>query len=99
MYVTCKYYAILYKELAETNEGIIGVTGKKVELSPEVEEWILEKVEKEDNGARPVIRILQQNIEETISDMIINEDEAIKTDNSDNSVLVAYLENDKVVLR
>lgn len=91
--------SILYKELAETNEGIIGVTGKKVELSPEVEEWILDKVEKEDNGARPVIRILQQNIEETISDMIINEDEAIKTDNSDNSVLVAYLENDKVVLR
>ena len=71
-------------------------TGKRVVLSPEAESWILEKVKKEDNGARPVIRTIQQNIEEPISDMVINEDPTL---NNGSDILTAYLENDKLILR
>ena len=88
--------SILQKELDESNTNIKGITGKTVVLSPEVEEWILEKVEKEDNGARPIIRIIQQYIEEAISDMVINDDPAIK---SDGEYLTAYLEEDNIVLK
>ena len=88
--------SILYKELGESNEGIFAITGKRVVLSPEAESWILEKVKKEDNGARPVIRTIQQNIEEPISDMVINEDPAL---NNGSDILTAYLENDKLILR
>lgn len=87
---------ILYKELGESNEGIFTITGKRVVLSPEAERWILEKVKKEDNGARPVIRTIQQNIEEPISDMVVNEDPAL---NNGSDILTAYLENDKLILR
>ena len=89
--------SILQKELDESNVNIKGITGKTITLSPEVEEWILDKVEKEDNGARPIIRIIQQNIEETISDMVINDDPAIK--NEDTTTLTAVLEDDKIVLK
>ena len=88
--------SILYKELGESNEGIFAITGKRVVLSPEAESWILEKVKKEDNGARPVIRTIQQNIEEPISDMVINEDPTL---NNGSDILTAYLENDKLILR
>ena len=85
--------SILHKELDESNVNIKAITGKIIKLSPEVEDWILDKVEKEDNGARPIIRIIQQYIEETISDMVINEDLVLrlkrnyltaKLDKSDN---------------
>lgn len=87
---------ILQKELAESNNNIKAITGKTVVLSPEVEEWILEKVEKEDNGARPIIRIIQQYIEEAISDMVITEDPALTRE---GDTLTAVLEDDKVVLK
>lgn len=87
---------ILQKELDESNANIKAITGKTVKLSKEVEEWILDKVEAEDNGARPIIRIIQQYIEESISDLVINEDELIK---SRRKTLTAKLEDDKIVLK
>lgn len=88
--------SILQKELDEINVAIKGITGKTIALSEEVENWIIDKVEKEDNGARPIIRILQQNIEETISDMIVNEDKVL---NSRKKTLIAKLEDDKIILK
>ena len=88
--------SILQKELDESNNNIKAITGKIVKLSPEVENWILDAVEKEDNGARPIIRIIQQNIEENISDMIINDSPVLSTK---KKVLTAKLENDKIILK
>lgn len=88
--------SILQNELDASNTNIKAITGKIVKLSKDVENWILDKVEKEDNGARPIIRILQQYIEEYISDMVINNDEILK---SKRKVLTAKLENDSIVLK
>ena len=88
--------SILQKELDESNNNIKAITGKTVKLSPEVEDWILDTVEKEDNGARPIIRIIQQNIEENISDMIISDSPVL---NTKKKVLTAKLENDKIILK
>ena len=88
--------SILHKELDESNNNIKAITGKTVKLSPEVEDWILDTVEKEDNGARPIIRVIQQNIEENISDMIINDSPVLSTK---KKVLTAKLENDKIILK
>ena len=86
---------ILDKELAESNVNIKAITGKYIKLSPEVEDWILEKVEKEDNGARPIIRFIQQYIEETISDMVINDDPVLKLK---RKYLIAKMDDDKIVV-
>ena len=72
------------------------LTGKKVILSSDVEDWIIDKVEKEDNGARPIIRIIQQNIEENIADMIINEDKIL---DMKKKTLTAKLINDEIVIK
>lgn len=88
--------SILQKELDESNNNIKAITGKTVKLSPEVENWILNKVEKEDNGARPIIRILQQYIEENISDMVISENPVL---NQKKKILTAKLEGDNIVLK
>ncbi len=88
--------SILQKELDESNNNIKAITGKIVKLSPEVEDWVLDAVEKEDNGARPIIRIIQQNIEEIISDMIINDSPIL---NTKKKVLTTKLENDKIILK
>lgn len=88
--------SILQKELDEANTSIKAITGKSIKLSPEVERWILDKVESEDNGARPIIRLLQQYIEETITDMVINDDPILKLKKKS---LVAKLENDNIVLK
>ena len=78
-------------------DGIIkAITGKTIKLSEEVEEWILKKVDEEDNGARPIIRIIQQNIEEAISDMVINDDPVLKTK---KKYLTAVLDEDKIILK
>ena len=68
---------ILYKELEEMNVNIKSITGKEVRITKNVEEWLLDKVESEDNGARPIIRMLQQEIEEEIADLYIEEDSRI----------------------
>ena len=86
---------ILHNELDESNVNIKAITGKIVKLSKEAEEWILDKVEKEDNGARPIIRLLQQYIEENVSDLVINDDEIIK---NRKKTLTAKLEDDKIIL-
>lgn len=65
---------ILYKELEEMNENIKAITGKEVRISKNVENWLIDKVETEDNGARPIIRMLQQDIEEEIADLYVEED-------------------------
>ena len=65
---------ILYKELNEMNVNIKSITGKEVRISKKVEEWLLDKVESEDNGARPIIRMLQQEIEEEIANLYVDED-------------------------
>lgn len=68
---------ILYKELDEMNVNIKAITGKEVRISKNVEEWLLDKVESEDNGARPIIRMLQQDIEEEIANLYVDEDPVI----------------------
>jgi ATP-dependent Clp protease ATP-binding subunit ClpC len=65
---------ILYKELDEMNVNIKSITGKEVKITKGVEEWLLDKVESEDNGARPIIRMLQQDIEEEIANLYVEED-------------------------
>lgn len=87
---------ILHNELNEANATIKKLTGKTVNLSTDAEKWIIENVKKEDNGARPIIRILQQNIEENIADMIINED---KTLDVKKKTLTAKLINDEIVIK
>ena len=87
--------SILQNELAESNVNIKAITGKVIKLSPEVENWIIDKVEKEDNGARPIIRIIQQYIEETISDMVINDSPVLKLK---RKYLIAQLKDDNVVV-
>jgi len=65
---------ILYKELDEMNVNIKSITGKEVRITKGVENWLLDKVESEDNGARPIIRMLQQDIEEEIANLYVEED-------------------------
>ena len=68
---------ILYKELDEMNVNIKSITGKEVKINKSVEDWLIGKVESEDNGARPIIRMLQQDIEEEIANLYIDEDPVI----------------------
>ena len=68
---------ILYKELNEMNVNIKSITGKEVKINKNVEDWLIGKVESEDNGARPIIRMLQQDIEEEIANLYIDEDPVI----------------------
>ena len=68
---------ILYKELDEMNVNIKSITGKEVRITKNVEDWLIGKVESEDNGARPIIRMLQQDIEEEIANLYIDEDPVI----------------------
>ena len=55
------------------NINIKSITGKEVRISKNVEDWLIEQVETEDNGARPIIRMLQQNIEEEIANLYVEE--------------------------
>ena len=87
---------ILHKEMEGMNVNIKNICGKKIELSQDVEKWILDKVEKEENGARPIIRHLQQNIEEELSTMIVEDNDILK---SNKKVLTAHVQDDKIVLK
>lgn len=88
--------AILQKEMDEMNGGIKNIIQKTVVLSDEVKDWILDKVEKEHNGARPIIRLLEQEIEEEIANLVINESEILDKDGYE---LVAVIENDNIILK
>ncbi|MCM1218256.1 MAG: AAA family ATPase [Lachnospiraceae bacterium] len=87
---------ILHKEMKDMNENIQNICGKTIELTKNVEKWILDKVEEEENGARPIIRHLQQNIEEELSTMIIEDNEVMK---SNKKTLKAYINNNKITLK
>lgn len=68
---------ILYKELNDMNVNIKSITGKEVRITKSVEDWLINKVESEDNGARPIIRMLQQDIEEEIANLYVEEDKRV----------------------
>lgn len=87
---------ILQKEMDEMNEGIKNIIEKTVVLSDDVKNWILDKVEVEHNGARPIIRLLEQEIEEEIANLVINESEILE---NDGDTLEAVLENDNIILK
>ena len=82
---------ILYKELGDMNVNIKSIIGKEIKITKNVEEWLLDKVESEDNGARPIIRMLQQDIEEEIANLYIEEDPSIM--NNKKKVLTVDLVN------
>ena len=52
--------------------------GYKLKVSKSVKEWIVEKSEKEKMGARALIRNIQQDIVDEITEIIINEENAEK---------------------
>lgn len=87
---------ILYREIENMNENIQNICGKTVEITKNVEKWILDKVENEENGARPIIRHLQQNIEEELSTMIVEHSDVLK---KNKKVLTAHVQEDKIVLK
>lgn len=84
---------ILYKELGEMNVNIKSIIGKEVRITKNVEEWLLEKVESEDNGARPIIRMLQQEIEEEIANLYVEEDPVVM---SNRKILNVDLVDDEI---
>ena len=86
---------ILYKELDEMNVNIKSITGKEVKITKKVEEWLLDKVETEDNGARPIIRMLQQDIEEEIANLYVEEDPIVT---SNKKVLNVDLVDNKITI-
>ena len=86
---------ILYKELNEMNVNIKSITGKEVKITKKVEEWLLDKVETEDNGARPIIRMLQQDIEEEIANLYVEEDPIVT---SNKKVLNVDLVDNKITI-
>ena len=86
---------ILYKELDEMNVNIKSITGKEVKITKNVEEWLLEKVESEDNGARPIIRMLQQDIEEEIANLYVEEDPIIM---NNKKIINVDLVDDEIVI-
>ena len=86
---------ILYKELADMNVNIKSITGKEVKISKNVEDWLLDKVESEDNGARPIIRMLQQDIEEEIANLYVEEDPRVM---NNKKVLNVDLVDDEITI-
>lgn len=87
---------ILQKEMKEMNVNIRNIIHKDIVLSDEVENWILNKVEEEHNGARPIIRLLEQEIEEEVANLVVNESKML---GKKEDILEAVIENDKITLR
>ena len=88
--------SILYREINEMNENIKTITGKTIKIDKSVEKWLLDKVEKEDNGARPIIRLLQQEIEEELSNLIVENDDIL---NTPQKYITASLQDEKIILK
>lgn len=86
---------ILYKELDEMNVNIKTITGKEVRISKNVEDWLIDKVESEDNGARPIIRMLQQEIEEEIANLYVEEDPLVV---NNKKIINVDLVNDEITI-
>lgn len=87
---------ILQKEMKEMNINIRNIIHKDIVLNKDVEEWILNKVEEEHNGARPIIRLLEQEIEEEVANLVVNESKIL---GKKEDILEAVIENDKITLR
>ena len=83
-------YEILEEKLKTSKPTL---TGKEVKITKNVEDWIIEKVDSEDNGARPIIRMLQQDIEEEIANLYIEEDPRVI---NNKKVLNVDLVEDKI---
>ena len=75
------------------NVNIKSITGKEVKISKSVEDWLIDKVESEDNGARPIIRMLQQDIEEEIANLYVEEDPIVM---SNKKILNVDIVEDKI---
>ena len=88
--------SILDKEMNEMNKGIKNIIQKTIVLSDDVKNWILDKVESERNGARPIIRLLEQEIEEEVANLVINESKVL---NKKGKILVAELKNEKIIIK
>ena len=88
--------SILDKEMNEMNKGIKNIIQKTIVLSDDVKNWILDKVESERNGARPIIRLLEQEIEEEVANLVINESKVL---NKKGKTLVAELKNEKIIIK
>ena len=69
--------SIFDNEMDEVYESIKEL-GYKLKLSKEVKDWIVEKSEKEKMGARALIRNIQQDIVDEITEIIINEENTDK---------------------
>lgn len=65
---------IFDNEMNEVYESI-NELGYKLKLSKDVKTWIVEKSEKEKMGARALIRNIQQDLVDELTEIIINEDE------------------------
>lgn len=66
--------------------------GYKLDITPEVKDWIVKKSETEKLGARPLIRFIQQDIVDEVTELIINEQVG-----DDKTIFVRYdKENDKL---
>ena len=88
--------SILDKEMNEMNKGIKNIIQKTIVLSDDVKNWILDKVESERNGARPIIRLLEQEIEEEVANLVINESKVL---NKKGKTLIAELKNEKIIIK
>lgn len=62
---------IFDKELKEVQDELKKI-GHNVVVKPSAKKYIVEKSEKEHMGARPLIRIIQQEIVDEVTDMIVN---------------------------
>jgi ATP-dependent Clp protease ATP-binding subunit ClpA len=63
-------------------------------LSEKLKQWIVDNTYKQNQGARPIIRTIEQKIEEEISNLLIEEDKIL---NSKQKELLADIdENDNV---
>lgn len=65
---------IFDNEMKEVYDSI-NELGYKLKISKDVKEWIVNKSEKEKMGARALIRNIQQDIVDEVTEIIINEDE------------------------
>jgi ATP-dependent Clp protease ATP-binding subunit ClpA len=77
------------------NVNIKSITGKEVKITKSVEDWLIDKVESEDNGARPIIRMLQQEIEEEIANLYVEEDPLVV---NNKKIINVDLVDDEIVI-
>ena len=86
---------ITEKEINDMNCNIEKLINKRIVLSDKLKQWIVDNTYKQNQGARPIIRTIEQKIEEEISNLLIEEDNIIL--NSKQKELLADIDkNDNV---